>query len=590
MTVSIFILIVIILLAIVLFVFEIVTVDTTAFLVMVLLMVFGIVTPEEGLSGFSNVGTISVFALLVLSIGLESTGAVNYFINKIENYANTNELLNIIAISIVAGVLSAFLNNTAIVAIMLPVVVRLAHLSKISPAKLLMPLSFAAMAGGCITIIGTSTNVIISGIYDERYGEPFSIFEFSILGIVLFCIYLLYMLLIGRKLLPNQEQQESLLGLYELDRYLTQVVVQKKSSLIGQKIGEDFHEKYGIRVLEIIREGGNVRIPSQVEQIKEQDVLNIKCRIDSLMEMHSKLGLKIKRNIHLDDKELTSEDTVLFEAVIGNNSYLLGKQIKDIDFRQLFEAVPLAVHRSGEALPTLISEVEIRFGDTILMEARRKKLDKFNNSRDFIVIDKLKKPNYRNKHMRRASLIIVGVVACASFGVFPLEVASLTGCVLMFLSGCVSPRYVYRKMEWRIIFLLAGMIPLGVAVEKTGLSVWLVTGILDYFGQLSPTYIISGLFLVTVIITSFMSNNATAILLAPIAITLADQLGLDAKPFLVTVMFGASTSFLTPIGYQTNTLIYGPGKYRFIDYLKVGGLLTLLVWLAATFLIPRLYI
>lgn len=557
---------------------------------MVLLMVFGIVTPEEGLSGFSNVGTISVFALLVLSIGLESTGAVNYFINKIENYANTNELLNIIAISIVAGVLSAFLNNTAIVAIMLPVVVRLAHLSKISPAKLLMPLSFAAMAGGCITIIGTSTNVIISGIYDERYGEPFSIFEFSILGIVLFCIYLLYMLLIGRKLLPNQEQQESLLGLYELDRYLTQVVVQKKSSLIGQKIGEDFHEKYGIRVLEIIREGGNVRIPSQVEQIKEQDVLNIKCRIDSLMEMHSKLGLKIKRNIHLDDKELTSEDTVLFEAVIGNNSYLLGKQIKDIDFRQLFEAVPLAVHRSGEALPTLISEVEIRFGDTILMEARRKKLDKFNNSRDFIVIDKLKKPNYRNKHMRRASLIIVGVVACASFGVFPLEVASLTGCVLMFLSGCVSPRYVYRKMEWRIIFLLAGMIPLGVAVEKTGLSVWLVTGILDYFGQLSPTYIISGLFLVTVIITSFMSNNATAILLAPIAITLADQLGLDAKPFLVTVMFGASTSFLTPIGYQTNTLIYGPGKYRFIDYLKVGGLLTLLVWLAATFLIPRLYI
>ena len=589
MTLGIVIVVVIILIAIVLFVTEIVPVDTTSFLVMVLLMLSGVVTPEEGLAGFSNVGTISVFALLVLSLGLESTGAVSYFVNRVENYATQNELLNIVAISLVAGVLSAFLNNTAIVAIMLPVVVRLAHISNVSPSKLLMPLSFAAMAGGCVTIIGTSTNLIISGIHSEYYGEPFTVFEFSLLGIVFFLIYLVYMAFVGRKLLPSSAKEENLTTQYEVDRYLTQVVVQKKSSLIGQQIGEDFHRKYGIRVLEIIREDGNVKIPSQIEEVRENDVLSIKCRIDSLMEMRFKLGLKIKRDVFLDDKELTSEETVLFEAVIGYNSYLLGKKIKYIDFRQLFNAVPLAVHRSGEALPTMISEVEIKFGDTILMEARRKNLEKFNASRDFIVIDKKKKPNYRNKHMWPAMCIILGVVVAASTSLLPLEVAGLTGCVLMFLSGCVSPRYVYRKMEWRIIFLLAGMIPLGIAVEKTGLSDLLVSNILMYFGDLGPRYLISGLFAFTVVLTSFMSNNATAILLAPIAITLAEQLGVNPKPFLLTIMFGASTSFLTPIGYQTNTLIYGPGKYRFTDYLKVGGLLTVLIWLAATFLIPRWY-
>ncbi len=576
--------------AIVLFITELLPVDVTAMLVMVALMLFGIVTPQEGLSGFSNVGTISVFALLVLSIGLESTGAINYLVNRIEGYASDSELKTIIAISLLVGISSAFLNNTAIVAIMLPITVRLANVSKLSVSKLLMPMSFAAMAGGCITIIGTSTNVIISGIHAERFGQPFGVFEFSLFGIILFILFLLYITLIGRHLLPGSNKKTSLTEEYDLDKYLVQVEVMPNSSLIGKKITEDFHPKYGIRVLEIMRGSGTVYIPSDVEKIQAADVMNIKTTVLSLVEVQQKLGLRIKRNITLDDQELTSEEAVLFEAVIGNNSYLLGKQVKDVDFRQMFDAIPLAVRRSGASVPTKVSEVEIQFGDTILLEARRSKLEKFYNSRDFIVLEKVKKPNFRQRHMILSALIVLGVVLTASTALLPLEVAGLTGVVLLFVTGCVSPRFVYRKMEWRIIFLLAGLIPLGVAVEKSGLSNAIADALLVNFGTLSPAFIISGLFAITILLTSFMSNNATAILLAPIAITLAEKLGLDPKAFLITIMFAASTSFLTPIGYQTNTLIYGPGKYKFWDYLKVGSLLTLLFWLAATILIPWLYL
>ncbi len=575
--------------AIILFVTELIPIDVTGLMVAVTLMLFGIVTPQEGLSGFSNVGTISVFALLALSIGLESTGAVNYLVNRIESRTIRGEASTITGISLMVGFCSAFLNNTAIVAIMLPVAVRLSNISGISVSKLLMPLSFAAMAGGCITIIGTSTNIIIAGIYADKTGLEFGIFEFSALGLILFFIYLAYMLLLGRHLLPDQGKPKTLIEDYEVEKYLTQVEVMKKSSMIGKSIGADFHPKYGIRIIELIRSDGTVYFPDQTVTIQNGDLINLKTTALSMVELQSKLGLKIKRDVQLDENDLTSEQTVLFEAIIGNNSYLVGKQVKNVDFMNLFNAVPLAVRRSGTALPIKVSEVEFQFGDSILMEARRENLEKFYNSKDFIVLEKVKKPNFRRAHILNSAIIVAAVILLASLGILPLEVAALTGLVVMFITGSVSPKYVYRKMEWKIIFLLAGMIPLGIAVENSGLSDFLVNGVIEYFGELSPTYVISALFAITVLLTSFMSNNATALLLAPIAMSLASKMGVDPKAFLITIMFAASTSFLTPIGYQTNTLIYGPGKYTFKDYLKVGSILTFLFWIAATILIPRLY-
>lgn len=589
MTIEILLVIAIIVVAIYLFTTEKFTVDTTALAVAALLMILGIVTPEEGLSGFSDVSTISVFGLLCLSIGLESTGAVSWIGSWMQKNLVGTEAETIIGLSLMVGMCSAFLNNTAIVAIMLPVVIELCRTSKLSVSKLLMPLSFSAMAGGTMTIIGTSTNVVISGIYAKHFGEGFSIFEFSLIGLTIFLTYLFYMIFLGRFLLPDDKDVD-LIEDYDLNKYLTQVKVAKNSPLVGQLFGESqLVLKYDISVLELIREDDQVWLPAQREKIQGGDRLLIRCDVESLVSIAEKLKLRVDRFTELDDENLSSEHALLFEAVLGNNSFLLGQKLKDVDFRRIFHAVPLGIRRHGEMLKKKLSEVELRFGDCILMEARRGKLDKFNNSRDFIVLGKIKKTNLRPRRLKRSALIILSVVATVTLGIFPLEVAALSGVAMMFITGCVTPRYVYRKMEWRIIFLLAGLIPLGIAVEKVGLSDLISSGMLEVLGD-NALLVIGALFGMTVLLTSFMSNSATAILLSPLAITMAQQLNLNPKAFLITVMFAASTSFLTPIGYQTNTLIYGPGKYTFGDYFRVGGILTILVCIVSTFLIWYLYL
>ena len=576
--------------AIILFTTELIPADMTAFLVMVSLIASGILDAEEGLSGFSNVATITVFALLVLSIGLQSTGVVNSLSERLEKITGKNEGRIMFFTVVVVGFLSAFMNNTAIVAIFLPVVIRLAKYANVSVSKFLMPLSFAAMIGGASTIIGTSTNILVSVYYLEHYGESFSIFEFTGLGLLLFSVFVVFMLTIGKRMIPLRNEDDSLTQGYDLQKYLTQINIKKGSRLIGKRLDEtDLLKKYRVRVIEIIRKDGDVWIPEKLESIREGDSLLIKADIENLIGIESKEGIKIGRNITLDDKELTSEETVIFEAVIGQGSFLIGKRIRDVDFRQYFGALPLAIRQSGQHQAIRISDIEIQFGDVLLMEARRSSLHKFYNSRDFIVLEQVKKPNLRTRKKKRSLAIVIGVVAAAALNYTSIINAALIGCALLFITGCMSMRYVYRKMDWRVIFLLAGMLPLGLAVEKTGTDDLIANNFMYLAGNLSPRFIISLLFLATTLLTSFMSNNATAILLAPIAANIAAQLGMDAKPFLLTVMFAASTSFATPIGYQTNMLVYGAGRYKFTDFMKVGGLLTLIVWLMATWLIPLFY-
>lgn len=598
MTISIAIVLGITLLAIIFFVTELVPVDITAFLVMVALMLTGILTPEEGLSGFSNVATITIFALLVLSIGLQSTGFINVVGEKLELLTGQSEWRIMLVTIVVVGFLSAFMNNTAVVAIFLPIVIRLAKHANSSASKFLMPLSFAAMIGGTATVIGTSTNIIVSEYYkdylqsqDAAYaGQGFSIFEFSLLGIIFFLTFILFMFFIGWRIIPDRKKEDRLTKDYDLQKYLTQIEIGKNSPLLGKKLDEtDLDSKYRVRVIGIIRKGGDVWLPQHIEAIRENDILVIKVNLENLLAVQAKYKVQIKKDIRLDDQELTSEQTVLFEAVIGQNSFLVGKRIKDVDFRGVFKALPLAIRRSGEVMAQKVAEMHIQFGDVLLMEARRQHLMQFYNSPDFIVLERVKKNNFRRKKMRRSSLIVLGVILAAAFNIVPIVVAALTGCALLFLTQAVSMRYVYRKMDWRVIFLLAGILPLGIAFEKTGTANLIAQSLLQVTGDLPVMGIISILFLATTLLTSFMSNNATAILLAPIAIQLAQGLGLHPKPFLLTVMFAASTSFLTPIGYQTNTLVYGAGQYTFMDFVKVGGVLTLIVWLLATLLIPLLY-
>ncbi len=596
MTVEILFVLFIALIAIVLFTTEYLQAEVTALLIMVILIASGILTIEEGLSGFSHVATITVFALLVLSLGLQSTGLVYYIGDKLEGLVGGNELRIYLLIIIVVGFLSAFMNNTAVVAIFMPVVIRLAAYAKVSPSRFLMPLSFAAMLGGTVTIIGTSTNIIVSSVYEEHFEESFGIFEFSGLGIILCVASIVYLMVARLYLIPERkESEENLTKAYKLSKYLTQIEVKRDSPMLGKKLREtELAKRTTVEIIGLTRRGGEGReiwIPNPFEAIREHDLLTIKANLDEILELQGKAGIRIKKNVDLDDEELTSEQAVLFEAVIGRNSFLVNKKIGEVNFPDLFKAIPLAIRSSGEATANMqkMSEAVIQFGDVLLMEARRRNLNSFYTSPDFIVLEKVKKPNLRRKKMLLSTLIILSVVFAVALNFLPIVTAALIGCMGMILTNCVSMRYIYRKMDWRVFFLLAGILPLGIAVEKTGASTLIAESIVQLAGSSSPTFIISILFLITTLLTSFMSNNATAVLLAPIAITIAAELGLPPKAFLVTVMFAASTSFLTPIGYQTNTLVYGAGKYTFMDFVKVGGLLTLLVWGMCTVLIPYLY-
>jgi len=602
LTVAVFIVLIVTIGALILFITDWYPMDFTALLVMVILMLTGLVTPAEGLSGFSHPATITVLALLILSIGLQSTGFVYFLSSNMIRFTGKSETRILLVIIFIVGISSAFMNNTAIVAIFLPVVVRCANFAKISSSRVLMPLSFAAMIGGTLTIIGTSTNIVVSSL-SESYGyEPFGIFEFVSLGIILMFAFLIYWFLIGNKLVPQRKGTDDLTKQYDVGKYLTEVIVKPNSPMIGKPLSDRlFGVGSKVEVIEIIRADGTKFVANQINNIREGDHFIIKANIEDLKEIIKQQGWRLSHKpITVTDSVLTSKDTILVEAVIGRNSFLIGKDIKSIDFSGTFGALPIAMRRHGESLTKSLGDTDIQFGDTLLMEAQKAKLEKFYNSPDFIVLQRIRRSTRFQSKMKLSLLIVALTILVASLhqqintifntNILDLTVVMLTGAVTLILTGCVRMPYIYRKVEWKVVFLLAGLIPLGVAFEKSGAGTLFADTLLQYMGNWPPRFIISTLFIVTIILTSFMSNNATALILTPIAISIAKGLGLDPKPFLVAVMFAASTSFLTPVGYQTNMLVFGPGNYQFVDFLKVGGLLTLLFWILATIFIPILYL
>jgi di/tricarboxylate transporter len=578
--------------AIVLFATEVISIDLTAMLVMVVLMLTGLVTPEEGIAGFANTATITILALFILSAGLQNTGAINLLGRYMLKLIGKSKYKALALLMIIAGVVSAFLNNTAVVVIFMPIVFRIAKFTSSSASRFLMPLSFAAMIGGSATVIGTSTNIIVSEIYaNTPGGEPFAIFEFSLIGVVLMFFFFIYMYFFGIKLIKDRQKVDNLTDQYELKDYITEVKITADSDMIGKLIQETFLIKeIDAEVLEIRRKDGSIWLPSEKETLHEFDLILLKVNIDDILIIQNQGGIKISTRTEFGDEDLKSVETTLREVVISPNSKLVRKKIKEIDFKGLYGAVPLAIRRRGTFLKKQLNDVMLRFGDDMLLEVRKDKLSSFQNSFDFILTQEIEKPEFNKRKLIISVSIVFAVVVIASLNIMPILVTSLTGCVLMFLTNCITIREAYRNIEWKIIFLLAGLIPLGTAIENTGAANLISDNLYLFMGDFGPTAVVAVLFLITSMLTSIMSNNATAILLAPIAIGLAIRMNLDPKPFLFAIMFAANTSFITPVGYQTNTLIYGPGNYRFSDFLKVGGILTIIIWILVTCMISILYL
>ncbi len=563
--------------------------DLVAMMVLAALIFTGILDVDQALSGFSNPATITVACMFVLSAGLQGSGVVQVLGDRLLRHGPSSGSALMLVSGLVVAPVSAFINNTAAVAIFLPITLRASHGNHISPSRLMMPLSFFAMMGGCCTLIGTSTNILVSSIAVGHGLEPFGMFELTRVGLVLFVAGAVYLLVFGRKVIPVRIQAETLTEGFHLNRYLSEVIILPGSTLIGQTLLDaKLGEKHDLEVLGHVRRKV-MRSIAVDEQLEEDDILLVKAPAAALVQLSQAAGIRVRSGSSPGDATLRSHDSALLEAVVTPNSDLEGRSMKAVDFRNRYGATALAIRRHGEDIREKIGHVRLRIGDELLILAPRRSLERLRRQRSFVILEELEVPVVKPLMAAISTGIVAGVVLIAAVGWFGIAEAAVAGAVAMVLSGCVPVRRVYEQIEWSVIILLAGLIPLGVALETSGVAARAGELLISVAGDYGPVAVLSFLFLLAALLTGVMSNTATAALLAPLALNCAHALNVDSRPFLIAVAIASSAAFYTPIGYQTNLLVYGPGGYRFRDFVQAGLPLTLLYWIGASILIPRFY-
>ncbi|WP_231190387.1 SLC13 family permease [Haladaptatus sp. DYF46] len=581
---------ILILLALVLFATEWFPIDVTAILVMVLLMVlepWTQISAREGISGFASPATITVLAMLILSTGINRTGIVQMLGQKMAKFAGTDQRKQLAATIGVTGPISGFINNTPVVAILVPVISDLAHEGNTSPSKLLIPLSFASMFGGMLTLIGTSTNILASDIAAQLGAKSpslglhaFGMFEFTKLGVIVFAVGAIYLMTVGAQLLPERiPADEDLLEEYALQEYLADVVVPINSSLIGQTVEEALgNEESKIDVLQLIRDGERFDEPLARKEIRENDTLRLRTNREKLERIMETEGLTLSRGPQTeDDLHPDDEEPVLVEVVIPSGSFLVSETLASSTFRERYDANVLAFRTRGDVVRDRFEDIRIRVGDTLLVQAPHDSLTRLVENEDFIVAHEFDEVDYRNEKIPFAVGIIAGVVALPALNILPIVVSALAGVVAMVFSGVLKPTELYSSVEWNVIFLLASVIPLGTALQQTGAAALLGDTVASTATFLPAIGVLWVFYLATGLLTSVISNNASVVLMIPVAASAAQSIGANAFAFVLAVTFAASTAFMTPVGYQTNLFVYGPGGYTFSDFLRVGAPLQLLL-------------
>ena len=572
--------------AVVLFVTEKFSTDVVAVLVMVVLLVSGILTPAEGFNGFANPATVTVGAMFVISAGLFRAGAVNFLGRGLRRLARRSSTLMVLVMMLGVGSLSSFLNNTATVAIMIPVIMVVAQRVNTSPSKLLMPLAFASLLGGMCTVLGTSTNILASSMAETAGLEPLSMFEFSRLGIIFFAVGVIYMMTIGRKMIPEHRTSGDLTRSFGLGDYLTELQLSDKSQLVGESLeSAPLLEEFDIEVLQIIR-GKDLLRPTPKTVLREHDLLRVKGDVSTINELKERAEASLGMQIKWQDSDLESKDTKLVEAVVGPSSPLAGRSLVESNPRKNYGVSVLAIRHHGALKHGELQNIKLMSGDTLLIEVPNSRIPYLIQQRVFLVASKAGIPQFDLLKAAKGVAIVVSVITSAALGWLSIASAAAAGALLIVLSKCISMEEAYAAIEWNVLFLLAGMLALSIAMEKTGTSAMLAGGIVDVFGAMGPRALVAAFFGATMLLTSVMSNQATVALLNPVAITTAYSIDANPRTFIFAVMFAASSSFMTPVGYQTNTMIYGPGQYTFNDFLRVGTPLSLIFWVLGTLLIP----
>lgn len=582
--------------ALVAFVAEWLPVDLTALCVAIVLILLGLVTPEEGIAGFSNSATVTVMAMFVLSAGITRTGVIQVVRDRLLVWGGKNPHQQVFVLGALVGPISAFINNTAVVAIFLPIVEDWCKKQKISPSKLLIPLSYATVLAGMITVVGTSTNILASGISAKLgYGE-FSLFQFTALGVVTFLAGLIYLAIFAPKLLPDRKSStgEFLDDDYGSKVYLSEVIISPRSNLIGQTLSQSgLQRKFDFDVLELIRNKVHLPQPLADKVLNAGDILIVHSSREELLKIKDERGLEIFADIKFQQEDIESAITTgeekLAEVLILSNSRLIGTTLKDLKFRQRYNATVLAIRRGSELLQGRLGKIPLKFGDLLLVQGPKQSFVGLQTTRELLVLEEKDIESLRQDKGIIALMITLLVIIIAAFDIQPILVTSLVGVVLMVITGCLKPGEVYGSIRWDIIFLLAGLIPLGTAMDNSGTTKWLADNLVAIGGHLSGFWILVFFYLITSVLTEILSNNAAVVLMIPVAVEVAKTLGLNPLAFMYAVTFAASNSYLTPIGYQTNTMVYAPGGYKFLDFTRLGAPLNLILTILTPSLIVLFY-
>ena len=585
-----------IVLAFFLFVTEKFPLDVTALLILSILLIVlpDHLSPEDAISGFANPAVITIGLLFILSFALQKTRVLEYLIIRINKLVSQSKNLGLGVYLLTISIASALMNNTAIVAIFMPVTIRLAHQYKISPSKLLIPLSYAAIMGGTLTLVGTSTNLLVNAIYVDNGGTSLGMFEFAQYGWIPLTIGLAYVIWIAPLILPSRTITSSLTKSYHMAGYLTEMKISNDSPLVGKTCRErNINQNYDVMVLDIQRAGHLISTKVGAQLIQVGDILFVKGTIESFLRMKEVEKISLLTDEKLTQKELEREDNVLMECMLTDKSNIVGKTLMQSNFRKKFRTFILAIRRDGAIIRKKVAHVILHTYDTLLIYGRRKQIDKLASRGDFILLGEVQADLVKSRYWWVSILVIITTIILAAFGVLSILKGAIISAVILLVFRIISPNEAYESIHWQVIVLIAALIPLGIVIESTGTATFigdLISETVDNFSSNKQPYILLGLiYLITMILTEVSSNTATAIIMAPIVMAVTNQMGIDARPFIFAVCFAASASFVTPVGYQTNLMVYGPGGYKFSDFIKVGLPLSIIFWLSAILFIPKIW-
>jgi len=574
---------------VILLVTEKLSVDVTAIGIIVFLSVTGILSPVEAVSGFSNPAVITVAAMFLISSAMVRTGAVSLISDRVVSISRGNTALAVSLIFFTVAVSSAFINNTPVVVLFIPVLMGMCCDYGLSPSKLLIPLSYISILAGTCTLIGTSTNIIVSDLSAGFGYGGIGMFELAKVGLPIAVLGAAFIFLASKKLLPDMVNPTCELDNSEHRKYLSQLRITEKSSLRGTVMRRSLPGEFAeLEVIELVRYGHIFYPGRDIITITPGDVLLVKGAATELMKILRENEAALPEAKEIPETASTPQsETMLVEVIIPPQSSLLGERLRDIGLFQDPDIQIIAAQRKGfQYAEKKINDIRLKVGDILLVQLPWKKLDQLRGFSDFIMVEDIHHRMVNTKKAPLAGFIFLGVVSAAATGLLGIMTSAVTGVFLLFLTRCIGIRDAYRSIQGDILVLIAGAIALGLAMQKTGTSELYARAFLGLFEGYPPVIILGALILLTSITTELLSNNATAILILPVAISTAIALGLNPRPFIIGVCIGASACYATPIGYQTNLLVYGPGGYRFTDFLKMGIPLNLIVLVMGTVLIP----